>query len=141
MPTYISFTVRILHSIIVSQLVFYGVKDKPTLFPAFEQSSTLIQITFMCSVFCHIGRKLVIVLLTRCLDCCNTCKTETVAYFTLSHSVSGCTHKLSVILWQNCSFAFKHMQTKTNSFQYVTCPSLCHFNFSILPPAALHKQH
>jgi hypothetical protein len=77
MPTYISFPMWILHSIIIPQLVFYEIKNKPTLFPAFEQNPTLVEITFMCTVFCHIGQKLVIVLLTGCLDCCNAYKKET----------------------------------------------------------------
>jgi hypothetical protein len=44
--------------------VFYEIENKATLLLAFEQSPTLVEITFMCMAFHYIGKKLVIALLT-----------------------------------------------------------------------------
>lgn len=61
--TYVSFAVRVLHRIIIPQLMLDRIQNKPPLLPSLEQSPTLKQVSFVCSIFRYITRKLFVILL------------------------------------------------------------------------------
>lgn len=68
--TDVTLAMAVLNCVIVAQLVFDGVEDKPALLPALEQCPALVEMSFVCSVLCDVGRELLVVLLVRCVHTC-----------------------------------------------------------------------
>jgi len=51
--------------------MLYGIEDEPSLFPAFQESSTFVKIALVCSIFRDVTRELFVILLGRSLYRCN----------------------------------------------------------------------